>query len=272
MEEPAFSTLFGKKKVAIGVVHLAPLPGSPCFEGDFESVIKRATHDARIIDEAGFDAIIVENFGDTPFHSKRVEPQTIAAMAVVVHEIKKNFEKPVGVNVLRNDACAALAIASVCGCEFIRVNVLVGAYVTCEGIIESQAAEVMRLRKRIAPSCLVFADVMVKHATPLGTPTIGEEALDAVERGGAHCVIVTGRRTGLPPSGDELKEVKTAIKGVAPHVPVLVGSGVTEQNVLSLLEVSDGVIVGTYIKEDGIAGRQVDRERAVSLGKMIKSH
>ena len=204
----SFENIFGKGKVSIGVIHLLPLPGSPDFGGSLDVVIERGIREAEVIAEAGFGGLIVENYGDIPFIKQDVGPETIAGMAVTAREIKKAVRMPIGVNVLRNDAAAGLAIAAVCGCEFIRVNVLVGVFVTSEGLIEGNPGRILRMRQQIAPQTMIFADVMVKHAHSLGSTTVGEEVLDVAERGCADCLIVTGTRTGRAPSGEDVKMAK----------------------------------------------------------------
>jgi hypothetical protein len=146
--------------------------------------------------------------------------------------------------------------------------VLVGAYVTPEGIIEGEPGSVLRLRGRSAPDVMIFADVRVKHAHPVVATTIDEEALDAVERGGADCLIVTGPRTGAPPSGDDLRAVRERLAREAIGSPVLVGSGVTPSNAREFLGLSDGLIVGSYVRRDGRAGHPVDPERARELASI----
>jgi len=248
-----FCDVFGSGKVLVGVIHLEPLPGSPGYRGDAAAIIKRAVEEARVYADAGFDGVVVENYGDLPFLSKGVGPETVAAMALAAGEVKRAVGVPVGVNVLRNDAAAALAIAGVCGCEFVRVNVLVGAFVTSEGILEGQPGSVMRLRRSLAPDALVFADTLVKHASPLSAATPGEDVLDVVERGGADAVIVTGSRTGRPPAGDDLEAVREALRGAGRAVPVLVGSGADPSNAEDFLKLSDGLIVGSYVRSGGRA-------------------
>jgi len=267
----SFDDVFGRGKLLIGVVHLKPLPGSPGFGGNFAGdVVRSAVEDARLMAKSGFDGLVVENYGDIPFLGDRVEPETIAAMAVVASEVKQAVELPIGVNVLRNDAQAALAVAGVCGCEFVRVNVLVGAFVTSEGLIEGAPGEVMRLRSRIAPNALVFADTMVKHASPLAPTTLGDDVLDVVERGRADAVIVTGPRTGRPPAGDDLEVVRASLKAAGFSVPILVGSGADPSNAEDFLRLSDGLIVGSYIRKHGRAGEEIDAERALEMGEIKK--
>ncbi|MBO9352165.1 MAG: BtpA/SgcQ family protein, partial [Thermomicrobium sp.] len=130
----------------VGVVHLLPLPGSPRATRDVARIRERARRDAEAYREGGAHALIVENFGDAPFRKDGVEPHVIALMALVVEEIRESTGLPVGVNVLRNDARAALGIAVATGASFIRVNVHVGAMVTDQGIIEGRADETLRYR------------------------------------------------------------------------------------------------------------------------------
>jgi membrane complex biogenesis BtpA family protein len=265
-----FDDTFGSGKLCIGVVHLAALPGSPDFGGSLEQVIDRARREAEAIEKAGFGAVIVENYGDLPFYTGRVGPETIAAMAIVSRGIKQAVGIPVGINVLRNDYEAALAIAATCGCEFVRVNILVGAFVTTEGMIEGNPARAIRLRQRLAPRTMIFADIMVKHAYPLAPTSVGDAALDVVERGKADCMIVTGPRTGSPPSGEDLRVVHSRLDEAGMSVPVLVGSGITPSNAENFLRLSDGFIVGSYIRQDGRAGAEMDLDRALELGRIAK--
>jgi len=262
--------VFGPGKIGIGVIHLAPLPGSPGYEGDLESIVGRAVAEAGAMERVGFSGLIVENYGDIPFEAGPAGAGAIASMAVVARAVRDAVDLPMGINVLRNDAGSALAIAGVCGCEFIRVNVLVGAFVTSEGIIEGRPAEVLRQREALAPESLILADIMVKHGTPLADTTIREQALDAAERGRADCIIVTGRRTGLPPLAEDLTEARDALEGGTRPVPVLAGSGATPSNLESLLNLSDGVIVGSYIRKGGVAGSELDAERVEEVGGILK--
>lgn len=245
----------------IGVVHLAALPGSPNFGGDLKPCLEAAASDARLLAEAGFDAVIVENFGDSPFYADNVPAVTVAAMTRAVSSVADAVELPVGVNVLRNDALAALSIAAATGAAFIRVNVLTGAMTTDQGLISGRAAEVMRLRSALKVDVEVFADVMVKHAAPPPGLTIEQATADTVERAMADAVIVSGAATGDEPALEQVRRVA----GAAGATPVLLGSGVTEANVAGLLAVADGAIVGTALKVDGITTNPVDPRRAAAF-------
>jgi membrane complex biogenesis BtpA family protein len=241
----------------VGMVHLGPLPGSPRFGGDFDAVLEAATTDARTLVDVGFDALMVENFGDAPFYADDVPKTTIAAMTRAVAAVAA-CGVPTGVNVLRNDALGALAVAAATGAAFIRVNVLSGVMHTDQGTITGKAAEVARLRATVAPQVLVFADVFVKHATPPPGLTIDRAAADLWERSGADAIVVSGPGTGHAVDRSHLERVAAA----APGAPIYVGSGADAGSARELLAVCHGLIVGTAIKVGGVTTAPVDAARA----------
>ncbi|MBI2900480.1 MAG: BtpA/SgcQ family protein [Planctomycetes bacterium] len=239
--------LFGQLRPVIGVVHLLPLPGSPRAR-DLEEVRRRALADAKAL--RGVHAMIVENYGDAPFFPDRVEPHVVACMTAIACALPR----PLGVNVLRNDARAALAVALAAGADFIRVNVHTGVMHTDQGTIEGRAFETLRMRAALGAKALVFADVLVKHASGGGDPA--SAARDAAYRGLADALLVTGARTGAPPDPERLRLVKRAV----PDRPVLAASGLAPEN-LPLFAEADGFIVGTALKKGGRTGNPVDPRR-----------
>jgi uncharacterized protein len=253
------------RRLLIIVVHLLPLPGSPRWGGNFKKVIRSALDDARVSADGGADAIIIENFGDVPFHKCEVPAETTAAMAVVGAAVRETVKLPIGFNVLRNDGRAALALCGSCGGDFIRVNVLSGAMVTDQGIIEGCACTVTRLRPQLAPNAKILADVHVKHGSPLANVPLEIAARDSVERGLADALIVSGTGTGQATSLDDVQHVRSA----CPQVPILIGSGVTAANGASYLQFADGLIVGTWVKREGKLSNPVDRNRVAALRKAI---
>src|SRR5947209_9176852 len=174
------------------MVHLRPLPGAPSFGGSMDAVIEAALADARALRDGGWDGILFENFGDRPFFKERVEPETVAAITRAVAAVAADVRLPFGVNVLRNDAASALAIAAATGAAFIRVNIHTGAMLTDQGIIEGRAAETLRKRAVLAPDALIFADHMVKHAMPLVALDDSQSAKDLRSRGLADAIIISG--------------------------------------------------------------------------------
>ncbi|NOX58616.1 MAG: BtpA/SgcQ family protein, partial [Planctomycetes bacterium] len=174
----------------IGMVHLLPLPGSPGSDCEMDQILEHAVRDAKTLRDAGFDAIMIENFGDAPFTRGSIAPETVAAMAIAIREVRKESKLPVGVNCLRNDARSALGIAATVGAGFIRVNVLTGVAATDQGMIEGDAHRTLRDRQLLCPNVKIFADVHVKHAITVNQPDIALAAEETAYRGRADAIIV----------------------------------------------------------------------------------
>jgi membrane complex biogenesis BtpA family protein len=260
-------TLFeGRGKVLIGVVHLRPLPGAPRWQGDLAAVIRFAVNDARAYERGGADALFLENFGDLPFTKADVAPETIAAMAAAGCAVRAAVQLPLGFNVLRNDARAALALCAACGGSFIRVNVHTGAMLTDQGLIEGRACETLRYRQSVSPKAQIFADVHVKHAVPFGPNKIEDSARDTFERGLADALIISGTGTGRAAEVADVERVRTA----CPAAKLLLGSGVTLANARDYLELADGAIVGTSLKAGGRISNPVDVKRVAALARAMK--
>ena len=259
-------SLFGEGKAFIGVIHLPPLPGSPRWSGDLSAVLQQAEWESGILTEGGANGIIVENFGDAPFRIGRVEPETVAAMTRAVDLVCRSTSLPVGVNMLRSDALSALAVAVAGGARFIRVNVHYGTMAADEGLVTGEAAETLRRRRLMdADHIAILADVLVKHAVPLGEPDLGLLARETAYRGLADGLIVTGPVTGQPAVADDVATVRQAV----PDRPLLVGSGVNASNAGIFLAQADGAIVGTSLKRDGVITNPVDLERVREMAEVI---
>lgn len=249
-------------RTLIGMVHLPPLPGSPRWDGSMERAIRLALDDACALLEGGIDALLVENYGDAPFAPGRVEPATVAAMSVIGREIRRAWPRtPLGINVLKNDARAALAIACATDADFIRVNVHAGAVVADQGIIQSDAYQTLRERRLLGSAIAIFADVQGKHAAPLVPVELEQEARDLVHRGLADALVVSGKATGQPTPIADVKRVR----GAVPDVPLLVGSGVSPETAAELLSIADALIVGTAVKREGKIANPVDPARVRRL-------
>lgn len=273
------------KKELIGVIHLPRLPSTE-YRVDYtvSYIADNAVQEARILEDAGFDGVIVENYGDYPFHKRVRDPLTLATMAVVVREVVRSTSLKVGVNILRNSGREAYAIAVAAGARFIRVNGLVETIVSDSGLIESEAPRLKSISINY-PGIEIYADILCKHSGSLYFQTLkavaeaftgkdenaGEEAvreivLDAINRGRANTLIVTGPRTGEAPSPSLLETAKKYSTR-----PILVGSGLNPENARVLLRIADGAIVGSYIREEGIAGRPIMPEKAKKIARLVKS-
>lgn len=256
-----------RRPALIGVLHLPPLPGSPRWGGSMAAVERWALTDAAAYLEGGADALVVENFGDTPFVAGAVPPDTVAAMGVIARAVVQQAGAvPVGINVLRNDAAAALAVATASGASFVRVNVLSGAMVTDQGLIQSQAAQLLRQRRLLgAETVALLADVLVKHAYPLAPQPIGEAVEDTLQRACADGVIVSGVATGAAPRLEHLQAARLAARGA----PVFIGSGCDANNAAELAPHADGVIVASSLKRDGVLANPVDPLRVRQLRQAL---
>jgi len=258
--KPEERVLLGIRRPLVGVVHLAPLPGSPRYAGSVQEVLDVARRDAEALVAGGMDGLLVENFGDAPFLAQAAGPEVPAAVAVVLRELRPLCRGPLGVNVLRNDARSAIAAAAAAGADFVRVNVHTHAAVTDQGIVEGMAGETLRYRAALRCEVRILADVAVKHAVPLVAIPLEQLARETAGRGLADALIVTGPSTGEPPLPEELRRVRGAVA-----VPVLVGSGLTPANAADLLPLADGAIVGSALRRGGLAGSPVEPERVARL-------
>lgn len=262
-------------KDIIGVIHLPRLP-TTYSNGDkgVEEIVEIAVKEARTLEELGYNGVIIENYGDKPYSKRVRDPVTISVMAITTREVVRTTSLRVGVNLLRNSGREAYSIAVAARAHFIRVNALSESIISDSGLIEPEAPR-LRILRTCHPGIEVYADIFVKHAVGLATSLgiieaesiliargmkqdyIREAIVDHIERGGADRLIVTGLRTGEPPPTDLLKIVKRYSSK-----PVLVGSGARPNNIEKILKEADGVIVGSYIKREGIAGAPLDVERA----------
>jgi membrane complex biogenesis BtpA family protein len=256
------------KYAVIGMLHLPALPGSPLAKHDLREINKLMLADAKALIDGGVDCLMMENFGDVPFFPGSVPAHVVAMMTAVAVDIKRVAKIPLGINVLRNDGMAALAVALASGADFIRVNVLSGARVTDQGVIQGVAHDVLRKRAELGASHIkIMADVDVKHSAPLAVRDVQDEVEDTVKRGLADAVIVSGAGTGKAVDIAKVAKVSQAAGGV----PIVIGSGVTEQNIKDLMPHAWGFIVGTSLKIDGQVANPVDVSRVQALVKQIKS-
>jgi uncharacterized protein len=270
---------FDVAKPLIGMVHLLPTPLSPefrsvvagadetisCSDWDLNIFVEKAVEDARILTENGADGIMVENYHDTPFYPEEVPTHTITAMSIVVREIVRELSVPVGVNILRNACMQALGVASISGASFIRCNVLTGSMLTTEGMINGRAHEILRYRESLPSHTKIYADIFVKHAFSLVPLDQFEDiAIDTFGRGGADALIISGKRTGTPPS-ESLVAHTMALRDRLPEVKLIAGSGIRPNNIIYLRKAFDAFIVGTYFQK-----YDEDRKQTVIVPERVR--
>ena len=253
----------------IGVIHLLPLPGSSHYDGDpVDRICAHAVAEAHRYRDGGVNGLIVENHGDIPFAKpEELGPETAAMMAVITDRVRRAVDMPVGINVLANGAVVALASAKASGADFIRVNQWANAYVANEGFVEGKAGAASRYRAWLRANAVrIFADVHVKHGAHaiVADRSLPELTRDA-EFFDADAVIVTGQRTGDSANLDDLATVRRST-----DLAVLVGSGVTRDNVKTILEHADAVIVASSLKHGGSWWNEVDPERVADFMNQVE--
>ena len=250
-----------RRPILIGMLHVPPLPGSPCASGSFSEVLDHVVRDAESLLKGGIVNLMLENFGDTPFFPGVVPAHTVAHLTAIAAEVSTRFPNAeLGLNVLRNDGCSALSIAAATKASFIRVNVLCGARVTDQGIVQGIAHDLLRLRKTLsAEHVAILADVDVKHSAPLAERLLADEVEDALKRGHADAIIVSGNATGT--SVDTTQLTAAVAVAAAGSTPVLVGSGVTAESIKHLAGLAAGFIIGTAVKCGGDVHQPVDVQR-----------
>lgn len=256
----AIQDIFSRKKAVIGVIHCDAFPGSPKYQGKpVQHIIDRALRDADNYLSGGVHGLIVENHGDIPFAKPEdIGPETSAIMAVITEKIRERFGAPLGINVLANAAIPAIATALASGADFVRVNQWANAYIANEGFIEGAAAKALRYRNQLrAEHIRVFADSHVKHGSHaiVADRSIQELTRD-VDFFEADAVIATGQRTGDSATMNEIDEIRAATE-----LPLLVGSGVTPENICQILGRTQGVIVASTLKVDGVWWNEVELAR-----------
>lgn len=256
-----------QRTAILGMVHALPLPGTPRWGGSLAAVVDRAVAEARLYRQAGLDALIVENMHDTPYLKGGVGPEIVAAMTQVAAAVRQESGLPVGVQILAGANREALAVAQAAGLQFVRVEGFVFAHVADEGLIESCAGELLRYRRMIgADDVQVFADIKKKHSAHAITADVDlAETAKAAGFFGADGVIVTGTATGAETDPAEVAAVRRAVE-----LPVLVGSGVTLENLDRFVGTAHGLIVGSHFKEGGKWQRPVDPQRLAAFMSRVE--
>jgi membrane complex biogenesis BtpA family protein len=263
----AIASIFGARRALVGVIHVAALPGAPKSSLAVEQVSAAAVADARKYREAGFSGLMVENMHDRPYLRRVVGPETVAAMTVVAAAVRREVPGlPLGIQVLAGANRESIAVAHACGARFVRVEGFVFAHVADEGLMQSDAGELLRYRRSIgAEAVAVFADIKKKHSAHALTADVDiADTAHAAEFFLADGVIVTGTSTGRPADPAEVKAVAAAV-----GIPTLVGSGITPENIAEFAA-ADAFIVGTSPKREGLWSNPVDPARAAALVKAFE--
>ena len=257
-----FQSIFKIAKPIIGMIHLKALLGSPKFDNNINAIIDSALNELNIYKKAGIDAIAIENMHDVPYLKNNVGHEISSLMSIIAYQIKKESNLPCGIQVLSSANKTALAIAKNANLDFIRAEGFVFGHVADEGYIDANAGELLRYRKQLnADNIAIFTDIKKKHSSHAITSDIDiTDTAKAAEFFLSDGLIITGKSTGTNADINELTQVKNAC-----NLPVIVGSGITIENISDYLKVSDALIVGSYFKNEGHWENELDYDRIASF-------
>lgn len=266
-----FRQIFGTERPIIGMIHLRPLPGAPHYDPrtGMNAIIHAAMEDAGRLIEGGIDGIQIENQWDRPFlKADQIGFETVAAITAVVTHLKTRFDVPMGINVHLNGVRQALAVAVATGCQWVRAFELANAYISSAGIMEAAGPQALRYRSFLKADTrvLIFGDFHVKHGSHqiIADRSLEEQAED-VQTALADGLIVTGHKTGSAPTREDVEWIKQVVQ-----IPVLIGSGLSLDNLEALYPLVDGAIVGSNFKIDENLRNPVDLQRVSRFMEKVK--
>ncbi|HXX61449.1 MAG TPA: BtpA/SgcQ family protein [Candidatus Sulfotelmatobacter sp.] len=248
---------FGSPKPVIAMLHFPGLPGRPRHDraGGRAALVEAVGRDLEVLQAAGVDGVLFCNEADLPYQLS-VGVEIPAAMAAVIGELRSAVRVPFGVNVLW-DARASLALARATGAAFIR-EVLTGVYESDLGMIAPAIGDLAGYRTAIgADDVALFDNVSPEFSSAIGDRTVADRARGAAFLG-MDAILISGPAAGTPFAMDDLRRAKEA----AADTPVIANTGVRAETVAEILDVADGVIVGTSLKVDGVTWNPVDPARA----------
>jgi membrane complex biogenesis BtpA family protein len=250
-----FAQLFPIEKPIIGMIHLRSLPGTPFNKLEPEKIVEKALEEAFVYKAAGIDALMIENMHDIPYQKNQASPEVVAMMAIIAREIKQNTAFPLGIQILAGANVEALSVAKSSGADFIRAESFVFGHIADEGYMDAQAAKIMRHRKNISgENILIFTDIKKKHSSHAITADLDiVEIAKAASFFASDGLIITGNHTGEEPYYEEVKSVKENT-----DLPVLIGSGINEDNLSDFFPIADAFIVGSYFKKDSYWKNELD--------------
>lgn len=251
--------ILSNKKELIGMIHLPPSLGFKGHPG-LGYCIKKSIKDLKTLEKAGFDAVLIENDDDKP-STEFANPAQIANFAIVAYELSKLIKIPMGIEVMLNDWRASIDIAKLVGAHFVRIDVFVDHVTSKWGEIKPDTKEIIAYKNKIYPELVLLTDIQVKHKKMLENKTLLESAKQAIDSG-SNGIILSGDLTGHETPIDDIVKVKNK----NPDFPVIIGSGLSSDNILDQLSVADAAIVGTSIK----VGDSIDFAKAKELVEKLK--
>ncbi len=258
--------LFRVKKPIIAMCHLRALPGDPGYDAEkgLDWVIEQGRADLHALQEGGVDAVMFSNEYSLPYLLK-VEPITYVTMARIIGELRREIDRPFGVNVLW-DARASIDLAVATGGQFVR-EIFTGVYASDFGLWNTSCGEVVRHQHAIGGQQVKrFYNIVPEAAVYLAQRDMAAVARSTVFNTNPDAICVSGLIAGAETSQETLTLVKRAIPGT----PVFANTGVRLENAATQLAVADGAVVGTTFKRDGYIWNEVDVKRVRAFMDTVK--
>lgn len=260
-------TVFGTERPVVGMLHLKALPGDPHYDGDagMEAIIAAAKADLDALQAGGIDAVMFSNELSLPYLTK-TEPITAIVMARIIGTLRREIDRPFGVNVLW-DGAASIDLAAATGAAFVR-EIFTGVYASDFGLWNTDVGATARHRARMgAQDVRLMFNIVPEAASYLGGRALADIARSTVFNARPDAICVSGLTSGAPTETQALKLVRDAV----PDTPVFVNTGVRDTNLAEQLPAADGAVVGTFFKRDGVFENPVDRERVEKFMEIARS-
>lgn len=257
-----FNQLFAAPKPFIAMIHVPALPGTPAYSRT--DILAQVAAEARLYYELGADGLLLENMHDAPYLRRQVGPEIIAWMTAAAVRVRREVPQlSCGIQILAGANQAALAVAQAADLQFIRAEAFVYGHVADEGWMDGDAGELLRYRKQIdASQIAVFTDIKKKHSAHAATADVSlAETAHAAAFFRADGLIVTGSATGKAAAPADAQAVKDA----CPELPLLIGSGISPDNLAEFMPYADGFIVGSFLKAQGHWANAPDPDRISSF-------
>jgi membrane complex biogenesis BtpA family protein len=261
--------LFHENKLLIGMIHVPALPGTPLNSISPKHIVDKCVYEASLYHKCDVDSIMIENMHDIPYLKKNVGPEIVSMMSIIAYEIRKilPLKTPLGIQILAGANKEAIAVAHSSQFNYIRAEGFVFSHVADEGIFESDAGELLRYRKQIgADTVKVFTDIKKKHSSNFITNdlSIAEMAKNA-EFFLSDGIVVTGSSTGAEADIEEVISVRKQT-----NLPILIGSGITYDNIDKYYNYADGFIIGSYFKNKGNWKNDLDEMKIAEFVEKFK--
>ena len=192
-----------------------------------DEIMERMIRETEIYYRNGVDAVLVENY----FNG------TEACVRALEYLYENMPEKKYGVNIL-GDHSMAFELAAQYEADFIQIDSVCGHLTPKKDAAYAEELECLMQYR----SFQVLGGLRFKYNPVRSGRTFEQDAELAMQR--CDAVVTTGAATGEECQTEKLAEFRAALK----EFPLIVGAGVTADNVCEKLQYADGVIIGSWLK------------------------